>query len=184
MTTETTDVRALYRAPLDVGGTRGTSTVLMWYASISTTQKRGTRRSAKGNTRGARRKKGSRVRGAFPPPLGGGNVPPQISSKLSKTASYPSHGDPPRTPTWVRSATSGAGHQDRPAGPGGAAPPRPVSSVLSGHRKGGRRTYAGVAGPYRAGRAGRRARRTCHHHPHSERRDGDHHSEGAVHAAP
>ena len=30
---------------------------------------------------------------------------------------------------------------------------------------------------------GRRARRTCHHHPHSERRDGDHHSEGAVHRA-
>ena len=35
---------------------------------------------------------------------------------------------------------------------------------------GGRRAHAGVAGPYRAGRAGRRARRTCHHHPHSTAR--------------
>ena len=60
---------------------------------------------------------------------------------------------------------------------------RPIYRIFRSHRKGGRRTHTGIAGPNRAGSAGRRAHRTCHHHPYRERWDGDHHSEGAVHRA-
>ena len=56
-------------------------------------------------------------------------------------------------------------------------------AFLAATTRAGGDTDARVAGPYRGGRAGRSAHRMCHHHSHRERRNGDYHSAGAVHAA-
>ena len=58
-----------------------------------------------------------------------------------------------------------------------------VVAVLAGRYTRGRDTDAGIAGQDRGGSAGWRPHRMCHHHSHSERRNGDYHSEGAVHRA-